>query len=579
MRKKLQVDDDSANKEDISALFSKFGVADILHENMVLLPDAMPEQDEGGQLFNGRIGKLRYFALSIMVATSAVSREITQLALSFPIEESRYGDDHNHSTPRAPIVFPILNGHILTHVVAAMCATCGRARARNDFDRGSEYFYEGSPLIGHSAIDSVLSDCQSFIKLGFLARIFQVLLAAHCDPFGTGDDLSCLKEAVQKSLCRFDRVANGSWEQQCLLLLKTALDLNISEPPTSDFPSAEAVDDTTSRLLEACAAAKDAALSFLCDSSLTLQVLCPGASTWICQRSAAASKTDKTATENDALSSIVALLGIESISEMIESPLVIQILRSWYHESMSSNAAEGKATVMDGDLRYVVPSSLAKRLEICQHYRNLDWPCGAGVPMQSTANDSAVAGMSTEVAARHTPQAVVAGDGTSKNLPRKGPSFSKNKLLPLFGARCPFPSDFGPRIDMLPSSYTDLYAQLGSLCPDFEQTALCMVCGSVLNAAGKGECTKHAQKCGGGAGIFFLLQECTGLMLHGNKAAYIHSPYVDSHGETPHYRGRPLNLDMERYRILQELWTSHTLRAQVIAERGNSRQVIIANFY
>ena len=565
----------------MSALFSKFGVADILQENMVLLPDAMPEQDEGGQLFNGRIGKLRYFALSIMVATSAVSREIAQLALAFPTEETSYGDDHS-STPRAPIVFPILNGHILTHVVAAMYATCGRARARNDFDRGSEYFYEGSPLIGRSATDSVLSDCQSFIKLGFLARILQVLLAMHSEALGAGDDQSDLKEPVQKSLCRLDRFANGSWEQQCLLLLKTAMDLNTSEPPSSHKLSAEAVDGTTSRLSEACAAAKDAALSFLCDSSLVLQVLCPGASTWIRKKSALATDKFTTGTENagDALSSIMAMLGVESISEMIRSPLVIQVLRSWYQQSTSSNnIAEEITTATDGDLRDVIPSSLAKRLEISSHYRNIDWPCSAGVPTQPTANDSTVAGMSSGVAAHHTLQTVVDGDVTSKSLPRKGPSFSKKKLLPLFGATCPFPPNYGPRIDMLPSSYTDLYARLGSLCPDYEQTGLCMVCGSVLNAAGKGECTKHAQKCGGGAGIFFLLQECTGLMLHGNKAAYIHSPYVDSHGETPHYRGRPLNLDMERYRILQELWTSHTLRAQVIAERGNSRQVIIANFY
>ena len=574
LRKKLQVDE-SANHDAMSALFSKFGVADILHENMVLLPDAMPEQDEGGQLFNGRIGKLRYFALSIMVATSAVSREIAQLALAFPIEESSYGDDHS-STPRAPIVFPILNGHILTHVVAAMCATCGRARARNDFDRGSEYFYEGSPLIGHSATDSVLSDCQAFIKLGFLARIVQVLLAVYSDAFGTETGFSDLKEHVQKRICRLDRLENGIWKQQCLLLLKTAIDSSISEPPSSDHLSAEKVDETISR---ACTAAKDAALSFLCDSSLILQILCPGASTWIRQKSAAA--MDKITTENagDALSSIMAMLGMESISDMIESPLVIQVLRSWYDQSMSSNIAEETATVKDGDLRDVIPSSLAKRLEISRHYRNLDWPCCVGVPTQLTANDSTVAGISSEVAARYTLQTGVDGDVTSKNLPRKGPSFSKKKLLPLFGASCPFPPDYSPRIDMLPSSYTDLYARLGSLCPDFEQTGLCMVCGSVLNAAGKGECTKHAQKCGGGAGIFFLLQECTGLMLHGNKAAYIHSPYVDSHGETPHYRGRPLNLDMERYRILQELWTSHTLRAQVIDERGNSRQVIIANFY
>ena len=101
----------------------------------------------------------------------------------------------------------------------------------------------------------------------------------------------------------------------------------------------------------------------------------------------------------------------------------------------------------------------------------------------------------------------------------------------------------------------------------------------VLNAAGKGECTKHIYKCGGGAGIYFLVQECVGLIMHGQKAAYVHSPYVDFYGETPQYRGRPLNLDSNRYRILQSLWSGHLVREKVVAERATTRQVIIPNFY
>lgn len=135
------------------------------------------------------------------------------------------------------------------------------------------------------------------------------------------------------------------------------------------------------------------------------------------------------------------------------------------------------------------------------------------------------------------------------------------------------------RISYLPKSYTDLYAELSEICPNVEQTALCLVCGKVLNSAGKGICTKHAYKCGGGAGIFFLLQECVGLIMHGPKAAYVHSPYVDFYGETPHYRGRPLNLDLDRYRALQSLWSGHLVREKVIAKRASTRQVIIANFY
>jgi hypothetical protein len=132
---------------------------------------------------------------------------------------------------------------------------------------------------------------------------------------------------------------------------------------------------------------------------------------------------------------------------------------------------------------------------------------------------------------------------------------------------------------MIPTSYTDLYAELGQLLPESEQTAVCLICGEVLNAGGKGECTRHSYKCGAGTGLFFLLQECAGLIMHNGKAAYIHSPYVDSHGETPQYRGRPLNLDLDRYGHLHEVWSGHSIRQQVLAERGSSRQIIVPDFY
>jgi hypothetical protein len=80
-------------------------------------------------------------------------------------------------------------------------------------------------------------------------------------------------------------------------------------------------------------------------------------------------------------------------------------------------------------------------------------------------------------------------------------------------------------------------------------------------------------------GIFFLLQDCQSLIVHGPRAAYIHSPYVDSHGETPQYRGRPLKLDASRYEILQRLWSGHRVREKVVAERGGTRQLIVPNFY
>ena len=162
-------------------------------------------------------------------------------------------------------------------------------------------------------------------------------------------------------------------------------------------------------------------------------------------------------------------------------------------------------------------------------------------------------------------------------------SFSPKKNVKLIGGYTPEENPIlnnnRPRVSMMPTSYTDLYAELSQLLPDSEQTAVCLVCGEVLNAGGRGECTRHSYKCGAGAGMFFLLQECAGLIMHNGKAAYIHSPYVDSHGETPQYRGRPLNLDLDRYGHLHEVWSGHNIRQQVLAERESSRQIIVDGFY
>ena len=101
----------------------------------------------------------------------------------------------------------------------------------------------------------------------------------------------------------------------------------------------------------------------------------------------------------------------------------------------------------------------------------------------------------------------------------------------------------------------------------------------VLDAGGKGMCPSHALKCGGGCGIFFLLQECSVIILNGAVATYLASPYVDSHGETPQIRGRPLNLDMGRYKILQSMWMGHSTREKVTTGRSRCRRLIDSGYY
>jgi hypothetical protein len=80
----------------------------------------------------------------------------------------------------------------------------------------------------------------------------------------------------------------------------------------------------------------------------------------------------------------------------------------------------------------------------------------------------------------------------------------------------------------------------------------------VLDANGKGKCTAHAATCGHGNGVFFLLQECIVVLMHGTRAAYLPAPYVDRHGEKHgQFRGRPLHLDQQRLNLLRNLVAMH----------------------
>jgi Proteolysis_6 C-terminal len=53
----------------------------------------------------------------------------------------------------------------------------------------------------------------------------------------------------------------------------------------------------------------------------------------------------------------------------------------------------------------------------------------------------------------------------------------------------------------------------------------------VVSCCGNGSCWRHAAACSPNSGVFFLLQECTVLLVRGKRAAYFASPYVDAYGE------------------------------------------------
>ena len=112
------------------SICSKFGIGSVSCDGKFLqMPKPDPDVDGGTQPFNGRIGRLRYCGLAVASTSGAFASDLLQVALQFPV--ALIPSDAT-KVPRSPIAYPILLGHILTHVVAAMCASMGRARSGVD---------------------------------------------------------------------------------------------------------------------------------------------------------------------------------------------------------------------------------------------------------------------------------------------------------------------------------------------------------------------------------------------------------------------------------------------------------------
>jgi len=671
-----------------TSFYSKYGVQDVCCFNqLILLPDALPNVDDGEQVFEGRMGKLRYFGLSVMAASSAVSREIVQLVLfgqqHGQHQRQRHTSQDLMALSRAPIVFPLLCGHILTHVTVAMCATCGKGRFKSNLMDGAApggacsggemdtledempFVSEENETAAASVVmndneTTVTDDCDNFIKLGLLARVLQVLLGSLgvMDDFGRATKVLDMVDFVTKQnandndVMTDDSSPDGSavweetqWRKDCCELLRVALSssLNNVKPPSKESTAAASDQALLDCFETVTKQAFGIAISFLADAALILQILVPG----VVNDSSRQHKMHHKDKMQQSLSlkSLAQWLKIEPLSVMLSSNHVRRLIMSWYNDSQfNATPISMPQQEVQNDSSSSQVLRLRQKLYCKRQSRVLDWPMAAssssdeqarvfdGLHVTSGVVTSPLAAalptgydlpldpdhssqmiyaavsspcnnsLSTSTTRhqqdlifhqQHQEQTIRSGPMSNNiNINTNLPIHSSKKCVPLLGGYWSSisssqqqqnpnnsPSSSPTRIKVLPTSYTDLYAELSLLCPDSEQTALCLICGEVLNAGGKSECTKHAVKCGAGCGIFFLLQECLGLIMHGGKAAYVHSPYVDSHGETPQYRGRPLNLDEDRYDILKEMWAGHLVRERVIAERSSSRQVIIPSFY
>jgi Proteolysis_6 C-terminal len=299
------------------------------------------------------------------------------------------------------------------------------------------------------------------------------------------------------------------------------------------------------------------ACSYLVDTSTVLQILIPGVmAKYDCQSVQMASSEWDHDPSLRTFEKLRVLLEIETVEEMLQSSLVVEIVSHWFNSALEHATAAGLSVSAPppSNSMWDESHSIRQRLYQTQGFRALDWPMQSSLEFSYRAGKSSYRSSTKEplfkVVSESEPhheangaimqvEAVHPTDTPAEMLQQAAPTlvtFSAKKSVPLIGGyrdeALSKQMNNRPRVAVIPTSYTDLYAELGALLPDCEQTAVCLICGEVLNAGGKGECTRHSYKCGAGTGLFFLLQECSGLIMHKGKAAYIHSPYVDSHGKT-----------------------------------------------
>jgi E3 ubiquitin-protein ligase UBR1 len=102
-----------------------------------------------------------------------------------------------------------------------------------------------------------------------------------------------------------------------------------------------------------------------------------------------------------------------------------------------------------------------------------------------------------------------------------------------------------------------------------------------VSASNPGECTLHARHCSGGIGVFFLVQNCYVLFVHGSFSSYFPSLYLDVNGESDHNKGqnRPMHLSLKRYAKVEEIYRNHMIPNEIARNRATKDTHIRLNWY
>lgn len=422
--------------------------------DLLLLPEANPSVDDGFQPFDGRLGKLRYLALALMVATSPVSKEVAQLCMSFPEAELDPFDfdlDEKSSIKRAPVAYPILCSHVLTHTTGALIAGTLFGSLFQSCVSGKCLIFlfavpppttvtgQARAEEGLHTIDALVDECRNFIQLGLIARVAQVILAklrSHFDDDPAWEQRVCAIIEQDRQSLQDAGMDGQEWISFGMTILHSMLSPAKSgsrrhAQSFSSLPRQKDADAISSQISQAIDSAKEEAAAFLRDLSLICQIIIPNI---FCSHPINQQDDDTTRESKHLFERYAELLGMEDLRAMLKSDLLEEIMMSWYSQST------GKAT---------------NKLEFPRVFHGLTWPvehCTSPKDMPPTCLP-------------------LLGNG----------SFEK---------AAEDEADALSRILYLPKSYTDLYAELSEMCPDCEQTALCLVCGQVS----RGQLTGVMQK-------------------------------------------------------------------------------------
>lgn len=99
-----------------------------------------------------------------------------------------------------------------------------------------------------------------------------------------------------------------------------------------------------------------------------------------------------------------------------------------------------------------------------------------------------------------------------------------------------------------------------------QEISICLLCGEIVclkqNCCKQNnicEVVKHANKCGGGTGIYLVVATTYIIVIRGKRACLWGSLYLDDYEEEDKdlKRGKPLYLSQDRYKLLEEQWLAH----------------------